>query len=346
MKNAFRILLIAASLLAICACGAEKQAEAVPTPAPTPVETPEPIVEDELTLVTPTPSPTPEPTPTPSPTPTPTPTPTPEPTPEPTGLIGWSEGGFVPQAEQTQTETEYISENLHVTVTTVEDETTFNKRVTYYVTDIYLRDIHCLRTAAAKSFQSSARDEVAKIAERANALAAISGDMFNHHKHRLVIRNGTVYDTKLYSNWDVCFLYLDGTMETMTAAEYKKATLRDDVWQAWQFGPSLLDENGKALSKFPTSDIKVQNPRSVIGYYEPGHYCFVTVDGRQKHSKGLEMYELANLMESLGCKVAFNLDGGESASLYWNGGIYSKPCNDGRDMSDIVYVIDQAEPND
>ncbi len=333
-------------LLLICACGAQQQVETPPaeTPAATPVVTPEQVSEELLTLITPSPTPTPEPTPTPSPTPTPTPVPTPAPTPEPEGLIGWSKGGFVPRAEKVQTETEYIGENLHVTVTTVVDDTAYKRRVVYYVTDIYLRDIRCFRTAAARDFRSTVRDDVAKIAQRANALAAISGDMFNHDPHRLVIRNGVVYDTKLYSNWDVCFIYLDGTMQTMTAEEYYNTPLRDDVWQAWQFGPSLLDAEGHALDKFPTSNVKVQNPRSVIGYYEPGHYCFVTVDGRQKESRGLEMYELAQLMESLGCKAAFNLDGGKSASLYWNGVIYNKPSNGGRDMSDIVYVIDYEEP--
>lgn len=334
---------IVAILLIICACGEQKQAETQP---PVPTAEPEIIPEDELILITPAPTDTPvppTPTPTPTPSPTPTPEPTPSPTPEPEGLIGWSKGGFVAREDRFSTETEYVGENLHFTVTTVDDETSFLSRTRYYVTDIYLRDIRCFRTAAARSFQSQYRDEVARIADRAGALVAISGDMFNAHKHQLVIRNGVVYDTKLYSNWDVCFLYLDGTMETMTAAEYNPKQLRDDIWQAWQFGPSLLDQEGHALRQFPTSKVKPQNPRCAIGYYEPGHYCFVTVDGRQKHSHGLEMKELAQLMETLGCKVAFNLDGGESASLYWNGGIYSKPCNGGREMADIVYLIDDLD---
>ena len=153
-----------------------------------------------------------------------------------------------------------------------------------------------------------------------------------------MIRNGVVYDKKLYSNWDLCFLYRDGTMETMAAEDYQAKNLRVDIWQAWQFGPSLLDSDGHALSDFPKSQIRVANPRTVIGYYEPGHYCFVTVDGRQgKYSGGMTLAELASLMESLGCKVAFNLDGGESAVLYWNGKIFNSPFDGGRSISDIIY---------
>ncbi|MDO4835675.1 MAG: phosphodiester glycosidase family protein [Clostridia bacterium] len=344
MKRLLTLICITVLLL-LCACIGQKEAEITPSAVPEPVPTA--VGEDELVLVTPEPTPTPEP---PTPTPEPTPSPTPEPTPEPDGLIGWTEGGFVPKEETVVGETEYIGENLHFTVTTVVDNELFGHRLTYYVTDIYLRDIHSLRTAAANSFKSKNRDRdrdtVANIAQRSNALLAISGDMYNAHSHQLVIRNGVVYDSKLYSNWEVCFLYLDGTMETMTAEEYKSATLRDDIWQAWQFGPSLLDKDGHALTKFPTSQVKPLNPRCAIGYYEPGHYCFVTVDGRQSHSRGLELFELSKLMEMLGCKIAYNLDGGESASLYWNGGIYSKPCNGGRFMADIVYLVDgDPEPN-
>ena len=325
----------------------------VQTPAPTPEPTPQ-IEEDELVLITPSPTPTPEPTevptptPEPTPTPTPSPTPTPEPTPEPSGLIGWAAGGFVPAEEAVSDETEYISENLHITVTKVVDNETFGKNLTYYVADIRLRDITSLRTSAARTFRHDDRARVDAIAKRENALVAISGDMFNQHLNRqLVIRNGVVYSGKTYQNWEVCLLYTDGTMEAMTVEEYKSRPQRDDIWQAWEFGPSLLDAEGHAMTSFPNSSVRVQNPRSVIGYYEPGHYCFVTVDGRQKHSRGLQMFELSQLMESLGCKVAYNLDGGESASMYWNGGIFSKPSDGGRVMADIVYIVepDGSDPS-
>ncbi|MBR4905758.1 MAG: phosphodiester glycosidase family protein [Clostridia bacterium] len=341
MKRSILIIMFLFALF-FCACGGLNSA-VTSTPAPT--VSPEIIAEDELVFITPVPTDTPEPptpTPEPTPTPTPSPSPTPTPTPEPEGLIGWVEGGFVPREEQFMTETEYAGENLHFTVSTITDDELFHHKLTYYVTDIYLRDIRCLRTAAAKDFKpsSSSRDSVARIAKREGALLAISGDMFNAHTNRFVIRNGEVFNTKTHDNWEICFLYTDGTFEPMTVEAYKKNGPSKEVWQAWEFGPSLLDADGHALNKFPNSNVKPLNPRCAIGYYEPGHYCFVTVDGRQKHSKGLELFELAKLMEMLSCKAAFNLDGGGSASLYWNGGIYSKPSNGDRDMSDIVYLID------
>ena len=67
----------------------------------------------------------------------------------------------------------------------------------------------------------------------------------------------------------------------------------------------------------------------------------MVVDGRQgSYSRGLTLVELSELMVSLGCTVAYNLDGGDSAQLYWQGRIYNSPSDDGRSMSDIVYLID------
>ena len=85
--------------------------------------------------------------------------------------------------------------------------------------------------------------------------------------------------------------------------------MQDGAYQSWTFGPNLLDENGKALSSFNTWDyIRQTHPRSAIGYYEPGHYCFVVVDGRQSgYSRGMTLPELARVFEDLGCSAAYNL---------------------------------------
>ena len=114
--------------------------------------------------------------------------------------------------------------------------------------------------------------------------------------------------------------------------------MEKDPWQAWEFGPALFDSDGNPKRSFPDSDIAVTNPRSCIGYYEPGHYCFIVVDGRQKASRGVTLHELALLMQTLGCKQAYNLDGGASAHFYYNGDVLNQPSGGGRNIADIVYV--------
>ncbi len=352
MKPFVKLIALLIALMLLAACGKTENApvaEATPDAAATQAAEalPSDVPEDELVVATPqsTEAPSLPPTLPPTPEPVETPVPTEAPTPEPSGLIDWEKGGFVPREETKQEELSYKSDNLNITITKYEDDKkTFSDLAVYFVADIYIRDIECLRTAASNSFTSHRNNQtVRKIAEREHAILAISGDYFGHNKHSLVIRNGMTYDLKTRSDFtDLCFLYKDGTMETMTVDEYDASTIRPDVWQAWQFGPSLFDKEGHAIQEYPGSQINRWNPRCAIGYIEPGHYIFVTVDGRQDHySRGLWLYELAQLMESLGCKVAYNLDGGETAVMYWNGGVLNRPYNGGREISDIVYLIDK-----
>ena len=84
------------------------------------------------------------------------------------------------------------------------------------------------------------------------------------------------------------------------------------------------------------------NPRTAIGEISPLHYVFVVSDGRTSESAGLSLYELATVMKDLGCEVAYNLDGGGSSTMYFNGQVINNPTNGTssgeRSVSDIVYI--------
>ena len=85
------------------------------------------------------------------------------------------------------------------------------------------------------------------------------------------------------------------------------------------------------------------NPRTAIGIVDELHYVFVCVDGRTSDSRGMTVYELAEFMQSLGVSTAYNLDGGGSATMYFNGQVVNTPTSNGdlgdeREVSDIVYI--------
>lgn len=210
--------------------------------------------------------------------------------------------------------------------------------VTYYVADFYVRHITALRTAmAGEEFSTGVADSVLNMAQANDALLAVSGDYFGIRQRGIVIRNGEVYrKTKAHQ---ICVLYYDGTMETYPFSSFDvEKAIAGGAWQAWDFGPALLDEEGSAIEEFETG-IAGENPRIGIGYFEPGHYCLVAIDGRQSHSRGMSLVEMAQLFESLGCKRAYNLDGGHSAVMTYEGKIFSSPSKEGgRDISDIIYL--------
>ena len=120
--------------------------------------------------------------------------------------------------------------------------------------------------------------------------------------------------------------------------------MQDGAYQSWTFGPNLLDENGKALSSFNTWDyIRQTHPRSAIGYYKPGHYCFVVVDGRQSgYSRGMTLPELARVFEDLGCSAAYNLDGGHSTFMTIGDQVVNRPYKPGHQIVDCLYFGEVA----
>lgn len=67
------------------------------------------------------------------------------------------------------------------------------------------------------------------------------------------------------------------------------------------------------------------NPRTVVGYTATNHAILLVVDGRQSASEGMGLPQLAQLMQSLGCVAAMNLDGGGSTQMAVEGTLINRP---------------------
>lgn len=243
-----------------------------------------------------------------------------------------------------RTENSYSSQNIALSV---EKKTMGEGKnlVTYYVADIYIRDVECFQTAFAKdTFGSNIKEDLLDIATRHNAILAISGDYYGMHANKSVIRNGKLYRNKS-SDEDVCVLYRDGTMRMFSEGTFDaKKEIQNDAWQAFSFGPSLLKEDGTPRSGF-SGYLSQTHPRCAIGYYEPGHYAFVLVDGRKEnYSVGMKLEELGSLFQSLGCSAAYNLDGGRTAVMAFGEEVVNQPYKGGRQISDIIFIGEVAQP--
>lgn len=256
----------------------------------------------------------------------------PEPQPEWVGWCGNYQDKFTTEGTEI-TENSYRSPDISIEIETVQQNGN-----TYYVADVYVRSIEFFGTAFAKGeFGHGIRDEVADIAEDAGAIFAVSGDYYGARSSGLVIRNGNLYRDSMSDN-DICILYADGTMRTFSPSEFDiDEAILAGAYHSWTFGPKLL-ENGMPAREF-NSTVEETNPRCAMGYYEPGRYCFVLVDGRQKgYSAGMTLTELAALFYSRGCTEAYNLDGGQSAMMVFMGELVNRPTGGGRRISDIIYI--------
>ena len=246
-----------------------------------------------------------------------------------------------PQSSDLETPGSYSDENISISLST-----SYLLDTVIYTADIQLSSAQYLKTAFAdNSYGKNVTAPTSETAAANNAILAINGDYYGARERGYVIRNGVLYRETGSTDTDVLCIYADGHFEITNAAEKTSQQLIDEgVWQAFSFGPALL-ENGEVAV---TADEEVgramaSNPRTAIGIIDDLHYVFVVSDGRTEESEGLSLSELANYMKSLGVKTAYNLDGGGSSTMYYNGEVINKPTTSGRStkersVSDIVYI--------
>lgn len=242
------------------------------------------------------------------------------------------------------TDNSYSSPNVSVTIDTFSG--TYNGFYqTYYVADIYVAGIENFKTYFANNqYTYYGAQDAEAMARNSGAIISMNGDYCNNQKSGILVRNGEVYyDDPM--EFDLCVLYYDGTVETYSPSEYVPAdVIAAGAYQTWKFGPKLLDSNGKAMTSFNTTYVveKEEAPRSGFGYYEPGHYCFVVADGRQNHARGMVLTEFAQLFEDLGCVRAYNMDGGASSVLTFNGSKYNIPSGY-RELGEILLITEISD---
>ena len=241
------------------------------------------------------------------------------------------------------TDSSYSDGNISVNLT----EKTVNE-TQVYVADVTLSSADYLKTALAQnSYGTNVTAKTSVTAAENNAILAVNGDYYGANSSGYVIRNGVVYRDSVRedaSNGDLA-IYKDGSFKIIYEDQVSADQLvQDGVVNLLAFGPSLV-ENGEISVDTNTEvgQAMSSNPRTAIGIIDENHYIIVVSDGRTSESKGLSLYQMAEVMKSYGVKTAYNLDGGGSSTLYFNGQVINKPTTGGskiseRAVSDIVYI--------
>lgn len=245
------------------------------------------------------------------------------------------------------TDTTYTSDDTSIEITT-HARGTGDDTVTYYVADIEIDDATTLRSAFANNqFGENITDLVSSIAEDNGAVLAINGDYYGFRSSGIVIRNGVVYRDEGAREGLVFFR--DGTVAVYDETQTTAAELIDDgAWNTLSFGPAIVVD-GEAVAgidqvevdtNIGNHSIQGEQPRTAIGIVDENHIVLVVVDGRDPgYSRGVTLPELADIMVSLGAMTAYNLDGGGSSEMWFNGDVVNRPSNGGeRATSDILYI--------
>ena len=214
-----------------------------------------------------------------------------------------------------------------------------------YVADVEVTDGTSILSAFANNtYGRNITDTTSDMAEENNAVLAINGDYYGARQSGYVIRNGVVYRSQ-GSNGEDMVISKDGTLSFISESDTTTDSLiQKQAWQILSFGPVLVENGQIAVTENDEVGMAMaSNPRTAIGTVAKNHYLFVVSDGRTSESAGLSLYELANFMKSLGATNVYNLDGGGSSTMAFQGEVVNNPTTNGnkiseRAVSDILYI--------
>ena len=218
---------------------------------------------------------------------------------------------------------------------------------TVYVADVQLADPDAMAAVLAQdAYGRNVTETPSSMAERTGALLAVNGDYYGAREKGYVIRNGVLYRSRANSGQEDLVIDENGDFSIINESEVSAQELLEaGATQVYSFGPGLIsegeilvdesDEVGRAMAS---------NPRTALAQVGPLHYLFVVADGRTEESEGLSLYELAQFLKTLGTTTAYNLDGGGSSAMIYQGQVVNHPTSTGRrsserSVSDIVAIF-------
>ena len=232
------------------------------------------------------------------------------------------------------------------------------KEVPYHLLTIKLKRLSDLRTRIATNSNGAYGANItqtfgtmirgAESDQNVHVIGAMSGDFaFWKGRAGYVVRNGVTYRTNKRKTEDNDFaIFKDGTYLVFNEDNYEFDELNamhGGLYQVWSFGPSLL-ENGEikvTTNQEIDNDTMSQNQRSAIAVGRDGTIYFLCteVNGSRNSSRAasFSLYTLATFFKERDCLIAYNLDGGDSSALYYEG---TQQQSAKRNLGDIIYVVD------
>ena len=238
-------------------------------------------------------------------------------------------------------DTTYKTDDTSITLSTYRE----------YDTNIYVAEVELSKNAqietafAQNSYGKNVTATTSSMAESSAAILAVNGDYYGARDNGYVIRDGVIYRSSAKADQEDLVIYKDGSMKIINESEVSTQELVDDgAVTVLSFGPALVEDGKVSVSQNDeVGKAMASNPRTAIAITEDNHYLFIVSDGRTDESEGLSLYELATFAASLGAKTVYNLDGGGSSTMYFNGNVVNNPTTNGwdiseRGVSDIVYI--------
>lgn len=208
---------------------------------------------------------------------------------------------------------------------------------------VNLTDPSQLRTGLAGRYPGKKTQRVGDMATRFNAVLAINGDYFSYHETGIVVRNGKTLRFKPNRSRDTLVIDDKGDFTILSPTTREGfESLDSPVMHAFCFGPGLVID-GQVLEDVNHITLNLgknkRTQRIALCQMGPLDYLILACEGPEnKGSKGLTLLQMAQLCKKMGCRNAYNLDGGSSATIALKGKkINALDSHKNRLVGDCIY---------
>lgn len=212
----------------------------------------------------------------------------------------------------------------------------------YWIADVKIADASQLRTISAGGFTSSATMTGVALAKRANAVLAIDGDYFCYTGKGYILRQGELFLNDLAGDRDVLLIDIDGNFHVVFKPEKDSLTNTFEnipIVNAFFFGPILVNNGEKVEQQYvPGMAWDEGRQRMAIAQVGPLEYKIICCAAPMRGSRGMTLDYFAGFVAEQGVQVAYNLDGGDSTMIIFNGKKINDPQNPStRQICDMIY---------
>jgi len=218
-----------------------------------------------------------------------------------------------------------------------------------YVARVKIADPTQLRTASAYGFNRKQVASVKDMAKRMNAVIAINGDYCYYQLSTVgsfLIRQGRTYAERMAEGRDMLLIDDKGDFTIIQDCNYDKFHAINNektLINTFSFGPGLIVDGQPLAEGYRAmfNGARERHQRAAIAQVEKGklEYIIAVSEGdMESEGGGLTLHEWSAFLMTLGVENAYNLDGGNSTAIIFNGEKINAIQNKHhRKLSDIIY---------
>lgn len=233
----------------------------------------------------------------------------------------------------------YSSKESNVTISKVK-----RYKSDVYIANIKINDAKQFKHVYANNSLNGTVKTVVDMTKNYNPIIAINATGFYRNNNNLPMGTvGSKGQIDYFNNarHSIAMGY-NGRLNIITKNSTRATYMACKPFWIASFGPILVNNYKMTQTEKGNANVPPA-PRVAIGQKSNANeFIIIVVDGRTTTSPGVNFYQMATLFKEKGARVAYNLDGGGSATLTFNGKIINKPSDatGPRKVIDSLFIRD------